>query len=344
MSEKNGRIIGQQEKFDQREVAFTRLGMGKLGEKSKEQWLGESPDPLWRLFYGYTRKENSLVNHLRQVVDGPVKPEKTLVDDTHKMSKQIKKIAKFIGAHLCGITHLNQYYVYSHRGRNTDLEDGRFGEEIIINHKYAIVIGYAMDYDLVKTSPSYSADAETGRVYAEVAKIAVMLAAYIRELGYPALAHHFRQDEVIHPPLAVAAGLGELGRNGYVVNPLYGPRFRTAVITTDLPLEVDAPIDIGVSEFCEICKKCATHCPVTCIPKGEKAIKIGVEKWVIESDLCMKFWASNPKRNLSCVTCMSVCPYNKKNTWYHRIAVKAVSQSKLARHLLLLIDDIFYGK
>ena len=84
---KNGKVVGPQDKFDQREVSFTRLGMGRLGEGPKNRWLGESTDPFWRILYAYTRKENSLVNHLRKAVDGPVKPEQAPVQNPQEMSK-----------------------------------------------------------------------------------------------------------------------------------------------------------------------------------------------------------------------------------------------------------------
>jgi epoxyqueuosine reductase len=339
---KNGKVVGPQDKFDQREVSFTRLGMGRLGEGPRDRWLGESTDPFWRILYAYTRKENSLVNHLRKAVDGPVKPEQAPVQNPQEMSKIIKDTASFFGADLVGITELDQAYVYSHRGRHTDAEDGCFGEEINNTHKFAIVIGCEMDYERIKESPSYFTDAETGRIYAEVAKTSIMLAEYIRELGYPAKAHHFRQEEVIHSALAVQAGLGELGRCGYVINPVLGPRFRTAVVTTDLPLATDSPIDAGISEFCDICMKCADNCPVKCIPKGPKKVVRGVEKWAVDGDQCIKFWASKPGKYLCCASCMRGCPFNKRNTWYHRAATKIASRSAAGRWFLLQIDNIFY--
>lgn len=341
---RNGRVVGAQERFDQKEVAFTRLAMGKLGDGPKERWLRESVDPYWRALYGYTRKENSIVNQLRKAVDGPVRFQQVPVEDPAAMSEKIKEAARFFGADLVGIAAMDPAYVYSHRGRNTDLEDGCFGAEIENDHAFAVVIGRAMDYDRIKTSPSYTSDAETGKAYAEAAKTSVMTAGFIRELGYPARAHHFRQDEVIHPPLAVAAGLGEMGRFGYVIHEVYGPRFRTAVVTTDLPLAADGPVDLGVSELCEICRKCADHCPAKCIPPGEKSVVRGVEKWTIDADNCMRFWAAKPERNLCCASCMASCPYNRPDTWYHRLAVKIVRRSRIGARALLALDDLLYGR
>lgn len=305
-------IVGHQEQYDQRNVAFTKLAMGGLGEDTRDRWLGESPDPFWRMLYAYTRKENSFVWHLRRAVDGPVKPEPVDTGSPAETAGKIKEAAKFFGAHLVGIARLDQAYVYSHRGRNTDLEDGCFGEEIVNRHKYAIVVGYAMDYERINQANSYTSDAETGRAYAEVAKIAVLLAEFIRELGYPALAHHFRQDEVLHVPLAVAAGLGELGRNGYVISPEFGPRFRTGVVTTDLPMAVDKPIDNHLRDFCNYCGVCAATCPAGAIPEGEPTVVRGVKKWPLNADACLTHWASDPAQHLCCAICMKDCPFNTK--------------------------------
>lgn len=305
-------IVGPQERFDQRNVAFTRLGMGLLGEDVKNRWMGESIDPFWRILYAYTRKENSLVWHLRKAVDGPVKPEIVPIGSPEEASAKVKEVAKYFGANLVGITKLDQAYVYTHRGRNTDLEDGKFGEEIVNNHHFAIVVGYAMDYDRINEANSYSTDAETGRAYAEVAKISVMLAQFIRELGYPARAHHFRQEEVLHVPLAVAAGLGELGRNGYVISHEYGPRFRTGVVTTDLPLAPDSPINDHIQDFCNYCALCAESCPSGAIPTGDKTIVRGVKKWALNADACISYWSSDPATHLCCALCMKNCPFNNK--------------------------------
>lgn len=305
-------IVGPQEKFDQRNIAFTRLAMGCLSEDVKTRWLSESPDPFWRMLYGYTRKENSLVWHLRRAVDGPIKPAAVPMEDPEQSSAKIKETARLFGADLVGITHLDQAYVYSHRGRNTDMEDGVFGQEITNTHKFAIVIGYAMDFDRINQANSYISDAETGRAYTEAAKISVMLAEFIRELGYPALAHHFRQEEVLHVPLAVAAGLGELGRNGFVISPEFGPRFRTGVVTTDLPLATDTPINQHLQDFCNYCAICAEACPVGAIPIGEKTVDRGVKKWPLQADACLSYWASDPEKHLCCALCMKYCPCNAR--------------------------------
>jgi epoxyqueuosine reductase QueG len=50
----------------------------------------------------------------------------------------------------------------------------------------------------------------------------------------------------------------------------YGPRVRIAKVFTNLPMAVDEPIEFGVKEFCDTCKKCAEHCPGQAIMYGEQ--------------------------------------------------------------------------
>ena len=58
-----------------------------------------------------------------------------------------------------------------------------------------------------------------------------------RSLGYPARSQTNAELEVLHVPLTLLAGLGELSRIGEVIlNPFIGPRLKTVVLTTDLPL------------------------------------------------------------------------------------------------------------
>ena len=74
--------------------------------------------------------------------------------------------------------------------------------------------------------------------------------ARLGELGYEARAHTNADSEVLHNPLTMLAGLGELSSIGEVVLNLFlGPRFKTAVITTNLPMAVDQPIDFDPKIF-----------------------------------------------------------------------------------------------
>jgi epoxyqueuosine reductase QueG len=122
-----------------------------------------------------------------------------------------------------------------------------------------------------------------------------------------------------------------------VLNPFLGPRFKAAVVTTDLPLVPDKPIDFGLQDFCNSCMKCARECPSGAISFGDKVIHNGYEKWAIDVEKCAAMRVGN-KRGSGCGTCIKVCPWNKPYTPFHR-TVSAV------RRLAIWGDDLLgYGK
>jgi epoxyqueuosine reductase QueG len=66
-----------------------------------------------------------------------------------------------------------------------------------------------------------------------------------------------QKGHISHKGLAQAAGLGWLGRNNLIVHPEYGARIRLVSILTDLPLQVDGPLEGSCGE----CRNCITVCP-----------------------------------------------------------------------------------
>lgn len=63
-------------------------------------------------------------------------------------------------------------------------------------------------------------------------------------------------------PLAAAAGIGEWGRNGLIVNKEHGSGLLFAALFTDAPLEVAEPLTPEVPvTHCTNCGHCITACP-----------------------------------------------------------------------------------
>ena len=92
--------------------------------------------------------------------------------------------------------------------------------------------------------------AQSMRGYLRGATIGGQMAEFIRRLGYSARVHSNLDSEVLHIPLILYAGLGELSRIGeLVLNPFVGPRFKSVVVTTDMPLTHDQPIDFGLQDI-----------------------------------------------------------------------------------------------
>jgi reductive dehalogenase len=270
---------------------------------------------------------------------------KLTVTDPATMSQYIKKAAKFLGASMVGICELDKRWLYSHSYHmmNHAHEVVEMPEEA----KYAIVIAIEMDYQMIKTSPSCIEGAATGLGYSMMAFVAGSLAHFIRDLGYMALPS--ANDTALSIPIAIDAGLGELGRNGLLITPEFGPRVRLSKVFTDLPLVPDDPREFGVLEFCDKCHKCARNCPSQAILYGGRTDKArnvsnnsGVLKWPIDAEKCLSYWE---RAGTDCANCIRVCPFSKPKGALHSAARWMVKNTPWLDSLLLRMDDAFgYGK
>ena len=238
----------------------------------------------------------------------PMKAEAISPED---QAAEIKEIGKLFGADLVGITEYDERWVYTERydmktrkSRPNDVTDGMTS---------VIVLGHGMRHDLIGAMPSALAGTAVGIGYSAEIPTAHQVAEYIRSLGYNAVAT--ANDTALAIPYAIKAGLGQYGRNQMVITKEFGPRIRFSKVFTDLPLAHDAPIDFGVTEFCNICQRCADACPPKALPFGpptdngpnKSSIK-GVRKWTANCEKCFGYWV---KMATDCAICMRVCPYNK---------------------------------
>ena len=255
---------------------------------------------------------------------------------------KVKAFAKRLGADLVGITRINPLWRYTHRGEIFRENWDDWGKPLDIDRPYAIVFAEEMSLEMIGPAPHTTTTIESMYNYAKGAYISTQVAAMIANLGYSATANHFRHYEGILPPLAVDAGLGEVGRIGYLITKEFGPRIRLSAVFTDLELATDRPVDIGVMDFCRYCKKCAVCCPSRSIPmETEPGVFNGTLRWKLNEESCFDYWG---KVGTDCNVCMKVCPWSHARTFPHRIIVALISRNHLARRLFTIMDDIFYGK
>ncbi|MEH6526986.1 MAG: reductive dehalogenase domain-containing protein [Sneathiella sp.] len=278
---------------------FQRALFGDLGAKAqKERGRFAFKTPL----------SVSLLDLIKALVpqqDGPVAPDiavdlKNPADNT----KAIKSLSYYLGADLTGICEVPNYAWYSHRAD---------GSEIIPNHKYAVVMLIDQGYETMEgaSGDDWMSGAQSMRGYLRGAEIAGLMGQMLREKGVASRAQTNADSEVLQIPLILWAGLGELSRIGeLVLNPFVGPRFKSVVLTTDLPLIADKPIDFGLQSFCGSCMKCARECPCDAIPFGDKVMFNGYEIWKPDVERCTRYRVTNPKGS-ACGRCMKTCPINK---------------------------------
>lgn len=299
--------------------------------------LSEDAQLAEPLAFAAAKASFDLTEVLREHVDGEVAAQR-IERSPEFWTAAIKELALSYGALAAGVTKLRPYHVYTNVGRGT----GAYGEAVELDHGWALAFTVEMDHHRVSHAPGAPVVEESARQYVEGAKIAIILASWIRRLGYSARAHTDGNYRVIAPLVARDAGLGEIGRMGLLMTPRLGPRVRLGVVTTDLPLVADeSGDDSSVIDFCAICEKCATNCPVGAIPSGDRRPVDDGLRWAIDSETCYRYW------NLigtDCASCMRVCPYSHPDSPAHNLVRAAIRKSASARRIMLWLDDLFYGK
>lgn len=255
----------------------------------------------------------------------------------------VKDYTLHLGADMVGICRVNPAWVYSHRGEIFYEKWEDWGREIDPGSlpPFAVVFLTEMSESHVRAAPHTPSVAESAGCYARGAYIGTLLARWFVHMGHRGVAQHTRHYDLVLPPLAADAGLGEVGRHGYLIAPRYGARVRIFAVLTDMPLVPDSPICIGVDEFCRRCKKCAESCPSRSIPLGDKVVYNGASKWKLNADSCFEFWG---KIGTDCSVCMAVCPFSRPDTPLHRMVRHVLARSAPAARFLPLIDNFIYGR
>ncbi len=269
--------------------------------------------------------------------DHPPIPIKAPVPDPAAMAAEIKRVGAYFGADLVGITEYDERWVYATRYDHKIKED--VPNEMPEGLTSVILCCHAMDHETVQTFPSALGGAAVGKGYSSEAAMVMQVAQFIRDMGYQAVGT--MNDTSLAIPQAVKAGLGEYGRHNMLITRDFGPRVRISKIFTDLPLAHDGPKPFGVTEFCNICRRCAEACPVKAISFEEpsdsgrnRSSSKGVTKWTTDCEKCFGYWA---KMRTDCAICLRVCPFNKDfSKWYMRLARRLAGTG--ARRLMLWLD------
>jgi reductive dehalogenase len=358
-----GHVMGDVKRFDERDTLFARTEtfspeMGQFEEyyqrhpefkeyddHQREQGMWSRPPGTIDKHYGpYLAMLGASDHAINLMGDSAVVEPSSHASEDHLSPEQatemVKKYARHLGADLVGICKVNALWAYTHRGA-VYFDKSEHGNELPESLPYALVYAVEMSYEHVSTAPHSPTMLESMHQYARGTFISTTLAQWFSGMGYHARAQHVDHYDHLMVPMAVDAGLGEMGRLGYLIAPKFGARIRVFGVTTDMPLIPDKPISVGAEQFCNKCKKCATSCPSGSIPLEEKTIHNGIERWKLNDQTCYDFWG---KAGTDCAICMAICPFNRPDTPLHQLVRWMVARSSLARSIFPYIENLIYGK
>ena len=308
---------------------FARALFGDLGKPVQEATKNGN----------YMRKSASAfafrlsLGALTVLQDGEAVTQKSAQNLANNASS-IKAALYFLGVDAVGLSACPDYAYYSHDAT---------GETITPYHSNAISMIIDQGHETMEgaSGDDWIACAQSMRAYLRFSLLGGVLAQHIRNLGYTARVHSVMDDEVLHPPLLLLSGLGEVSRIGEVIlNPFLGPRLKSGIVTTNMPMTHDKPIDFGLQKFCEACNKCARECPSGAITAGPKLMFNGYEIWKSDSQKCTTYRVSQ-KNGAMCGRCMKTCPWNLEGLFAEAPFRKLAMAVPQAAKALASLDDKF---
>lgn len=280
-------------------------GLGEAARAKPRPFFWHPPDE-----HEFGELQKAIIDHHRQSPEiaraysrdadrGPrpaTKAAARVVLSASEWSSRVRTFALANEADLVGITPLRPEYVY---------------EGYEIRQPWLVMIGVSMDHEQLAQAPAsienVSAGLEVAVQYNRAARACRKLANFILESGHEARTYPGPMATALNMiPAAIAAGLGELGKHGSMINRQFGSSFRLSAVATDLPLMADSTDVFGADEFCTHCQICSRACPPDAISPIKQIVR-GNLKWYVDFDRCIPYFGET----FACGICLAVCPWSK---------------------------------
>ena len=226
-----------------------------------------------------------------------------------------RSAALVAGAAISGAAALDESFLYTHTfdGRPIKADDiAYFGinpQSIVLTRQAnrVLVLGFVRDSTIMGMNPGLSRLRPNTGWLDWVGQIEAVeqVAAIIRAQGYLALPSAGGLLMADHH--GVMAGLGELGRQGLLITPEYGPNLRLFTIITDFPFTIGQPQIFGIADYCETCQRCINECPARAIAEGHR--QPGLFQWPVNRQACFDNWR---EKKDPCRKCIEICPYTRE--------------------------------
>lgn len=306
---------------------FARSQFGDMGKKLQEASKGGH----------YVRKsapsfaQRRLLGAFIPLQDG-TSAEVSGPTDASRNADNLRAASYFLGIDAAGTSRCPDWCWYSHDATGAEIHPTH-------NHAISMIVDQGFETMEGASGDDWIAVSQSMRAYLRFALIGGVIAQQIRNLGYSAKAHTVMDGTVLQPPLLLLAGLGEVSRIGDVIlNPYLGPRLKSGVVTTDMPMDHDKPIDFGLQAFCESCNKCARECPSGAITAGPKRMFNGYELWKSDAQKCTTYRVTQPGGAM-CGRCMKTCPWNLEGLFAQTPFRWAASRLPATAPVLARLDD-----
>jgi epoxyqueuosine reductase QueG len=249
---------------------------------------------MW--FYQQEKPDDEMtqLRHQRhEAVAAPLPPVASELATTSPavLAEQLQAFVTNGDCEMTGVTQLKPEWVFDHE--TTHLPT-------------VVMLGVQHDYEELKHVPDLQGGKDVTRQYLRAAVASKKVAAWLRQAGYEAEAITGPMTgKIAMIPPALACGFGELGKHGSIINPEFGSAFRLGAVLTNAPLASTPPREFGIDDFCSRCRVCENACPPEAIAPVKQMVR-GVEKWYVDFDKCIPFFAETS----GCAICIAVCPWS----------------------------------
>ncbi len=222
-----------------------------------------------------------------------------------KNFEEIETFTKREGAAKVGVARIDDSLKKTFSLSPSELQDWPFAISIAIRLSRAIL-------DSLDDQPTMLYKWHYKQANAQLDRIAFNLTNKIQKMGYRALPIAASQildwkeqnAHVSHRHVAVAAGLGWLGRNNLLVTPEFGAQVRLTTVLTNLPLPIQKE---RVPFSCGNCRRCVDACPVDALGNSPEDF---------DFDLCFSLLDFFSRKKglgvMICGLCQKACPGSVK--------------------------------
>lgn len=193
---------------------------------------------------------------------------------------------------MTGVAQMRPEWVFDHH--ETDLPN-------------VVMLGVQHIYEELRHVPALRGGTDVTRQYWRAAAVSKKVAAWLRQQGWQAEAVTGPMvGKILMIPPALECGFGELGKHGSLINPEFGSAFRLGAVLTDAPFAMTPKRTFRIDEFCSNCRVCEDACPPFAIAPDKKTVR-GVEKWYVDFDACIPYFAESS----GCAICIAACPWSR---------------------------------